>query len=310
MKYLRLIFKELKRKITVVFIHHGRIKPVRFNFSMSFLLVALLSWTGLTLWAGFISGQHLDYWKVKADNKIMQVRMLFFADQMHRSREMLSQIKQNDEHIRSLLSMDSKRMIIESGLGYGGPNPVESSALAMVLSGNINNVSYQNIANQSFDLLEEYKASIKSYSEVIDHISIQTEKFRYTPSMWPCRGFITSPFGFRLHPIYSNKIFHPGIDIANIKSTPVVSTADGIVIFSGWQAGYGYVVAVEHGNKYRTVYAHLSKILVKRKELVKKGQEIGKMGNTGRSTGTHLHYEVHHNKRPINPMKYLKSYLD
>ncbi|MDD2523487.1 MAG: M23 family metallopeptidase [Endomicrobiia bacterium] len=310
MKYLKIILKELKRKITIVFIHHGCVKPMRFSFSLPFLLVFVVSWTVFTLWAGFISGQHIDYWKVKADNKIMQIRMLFFAEQIQKSKEMLSQIRENDDHIRSLLSMDSKRMIIENGLGSGGPTPVESSALSVLLSGNINSISYENIAKESFDLLEEYKTSMKSYSEVVSHISAQREKFRYTPSIWPCKGVISSPFGFRLHPIFRNKFFHPAIDIANVKNTPIFSTADGIVIFAGWQAGYGYVVSVEHGYNYRTVYAHLAKILVKKGEIVVKGQEIAKMGNTGRSTGTHVHYEIHYNKRPINPMKYLSSYLN
>jgi len=310
MKFFKKFIKELKRKVTIVFIHHGKIKPLRFNFSMMFLFVAFFGWTSLTLWAGFVSGKHVDYLTVKADNKIMKVRMLFFADQIKKSKEILSQVKQNDDHIRSLLAMDSKRIIIENGLGAGGPTPIESSALAMLLSGKINNIDYQNIANQSFELLEEYKASMKSYSEVINHISKQREMFRYTPSIWPCKGTITSSYGVRFHPIFNNKIFHPAIDIANSKNTPIVSTADGIVVFSGWQSGYGNVIAIEHGHKYRTVYAHLAKSLVKRGEIVSKGQEIAKMGNTGRSTGPHVHYELHLNKKPINPMKYLTSYLD
>jgi murein DD-endopeptidase MepM/ murein hydrolase activator NlpD len=208
--------------------------------------------------------------------------------------------------------MDSKRIIIENGfgLGSGGPTPIESSALSMLLSGKINDINYQDIANQSFELIEEYKASMKSYSEVVKHITKQREMFRYTPSIWPCKGIISSPYGVRFHPVFNTKIFHPAIDIANKKNTPIVATADGIVVFSGWQAGYGNVIAIEHGHKYRTVYAHLAKSLVKRGEIVAKGQEIAKMGSTGRSTGPHVHYELHLNKRPINPMKYLNSYLD
>ncbi len=310
MFFLKKIIRELKRKVTIVFIHHGRVKPLRFNFSMVFLFALFFGWTGLTLWAGFVSGKHIDYLAVKADNKITKIRMLFFADQLRKSKEILLQIKQNDEHIRSLLAMDSKRIIIENGLGYGGPTPIESSALAMLLSGKINNVDYQNIANQSFELLEEYKASMKSYSEVIKYINKQREIFRYTPSIWPCEGIISSPYGIRFHPIFNNKIFHPAIDIANEKNTPIVSTADGVVVFSGWQSGYGNVIAIEHGRKYRTIYAHLAKSLVKKGEIVVRGQEIAKMGSTGRATGPHVHYEVHLNKKPVNPIKYLTSYLD
>ena len=301
---------ELRRKVTIVFIHHGKIKPFKFNFSVLFLLIVFFGWTGMTLWAGFISGKHIDYLTVKADNKIMKARMLFFADQIKKSKEMLAQVKQNDDHIRSLLAMDSKRIIIENDLGAGGPTPIESSALSMLLSGKIDTIDYQDISKQSFELLEEYKASMKSYSEVINHIAKQREMFRYTPSIWPCKGMISSPYGIRFHPIFNTKFFHPAIDIANKKNTPIVATADGVVAFSGWMRGYGNVIAIEHGHKYRTVYAHLAKMLVKKGELVTKGQEIAKMGSTGRSTGPHVHYELHLNKRPINPMKYLSSYLN
>ncbi|MBO7431890.1 MAG: M23 family metallopeptidase [Elusimicrobia bacterium] len=310
MTKLKGLLRELRRKVTIVFIHHGGIKPIKFNFSVFFLFVAFFAWTGMTLWAGFISGKHIDYLAVKADNKIMKIRMLFFTDQIKKSKEMLSQVKQNDDHIRSLLAMESKRIIIENGLGSGGPTPIESSALSMLLSGKIDSIDYQEISKQTFELLEEYKASMKSYSEVINHISKQREVFRYTPSIWPCNGTISSPYGIRFHPIFNTRFFHPAIDIANKKNTPIVATAAGVVVFSGWLSGYGNVIAIEHGHKYRTVYAHLAKSLVKKDEFVNKGQEIAKMGNTGRSTGPHLHYEIHLNKRPINPMKYLNGYLD
>ncbi len=310
MKKLKNVLKELRRKVTIIFIHHGNIKPIKINFSMSFLVVLFFCWTGITLWAGFISGKHIDYVAIKADNKIMKMRMLFFADQIKKSKEILSQVKQNDDHIRSLLAMDSKRIIIENGVGSGGPTPIESSALSMLLSGKFDSLNYQDISKQTFELLEEYKASMKSYSEVINHISKQREMFRYTPSIWPCNGIISSPYGVRFHPIFKTRFFHRAIDIANKKNTPIVATADGIVVFSGWMRGYGNVIAIEHGQKYRTVYAHLAKNLVKKGEFVTKGQEIAKMGNTGRSTGPHVHYELHLNKRPINPMRYLNSYLD
>ena len=92
--------------------------------------------------------------------------------------------------------------------------------------------------------------------------------------------------------------------------TSIKSTADGTVLLAGWKMGYGKVIVVRHNSYYRTVYAHLSKILVKRGDTVMKGQEIGKMGNTGRSTDPHLHYEVHYCKKPVNPIKYLSSNLD
>ena len=308
--FFKKFIKEMKRKVTIVFIHHGKIKPLKFNFSIFFLFVLFFGWTSFTLWAGFVSGKYVDYVVVKADCKITKLRMSFFSEQIKKLKENLSQIKQNDDHIRYLLAMNSRKIIIENYLGAGGPTSIEASTLAMLLSGKTNNINHKNVVKQSFDLLEECKASMNSYSEVVKYIDRQRKIFRYTPSIWPCKGIISSSYGIRFHPIFGNKIFHPAVDIANDKNTPIVSTADGVVIFSGWLSGYGNVIAIEHGHKYRTIYAHLSKFLVKKGEIVVKGQEIAKMGMTGRATGPHVHYELHLNKKPINPMKYLNGYLD
>ena len=306
-KSIKNVLKKLKNKITIVLIPHSTAKPIKINFSLMFLAVCVVSWTGLTLWAGFVSGQKIDYYRIKADNKIMHLRMAFLSDKIKESRQMLLQVMHNDQHIRALLGMGSKRVILEDSLGYGGPTAVESSALTMALNGNANKISYEELSRQAVRLLDEYKLSIKSYSEVVDNINIQRIKFRYTPSMWPCEGIVTSPYGFRIHPILKYKFFHTAIDIANVHGTPIKSTADGIVSFIGIQRGYGKVVVVRHGSQYKTVYGHLSKILVKQGEFVEKGQEIAKMGSTGRSTGSHLHYEVLYNNKPINPNKYLKN---
>ena len=306
-KSLKNVLKNLKKKITIVLIPHSTAKPIRMNFSLLFLSVCVISWTGLTLWAGFISGQKIDYYRIKADNKIMHLRMAFLSDKIKESKQMLLQVMHNDQHIRSLLAMGSKRVIIEDSLGYGGPTAVETSALTMALNGNTNKISYEELSKQAVQLLEEYKLSIKSYGEVVDNINTQRVKFRYTPSIWPCEGIVTSPYGFRIHPVLKYKFFHTAIDIANVKCTPVRTTADGIVLFTGIQRGYGKVVVIGHGSQYKTVYGHLSKILVKQGEFVEKGQEIAKMGSTGRSTGSHLHYEILYNNKPINPNKYLKN---
>jgi len=307
-KYTNKILKELKRKITIVLIPHSSMKPIKFNFSLLFLSVCLVSWTGLTLWAGYVSGQKIDYLKIKTDNKIMHLRMAFLSDKIAQSMHMLQQVKHNDEHIRELLAMGSKRVILEDNLGYGGPTPVEANALITAVNGNINTLSFDTVSKQATQLIEEYKASIKSYSEIANDINVQRVKFRYTPSIWPCEGTISSPYGFRIHPILRYKFFHSAIDIANIHGTTVRSTADGIVLFAGIQRGYGKVLVIGHGNQYKTIYAHLSKILVKKGEFVEKGQEVAKMGSSGRSTGSHLHYEIHYKNKPINPGKYLKQW--
>ncbi len=118
--------------------------------------------------------------------------------------------------------------------------------------------------------------------------------------IWPAKGTLTSRFGMR----HGRK--HEGIDIAAPKGTPIHSAAEGKVVFSGWgPTGYGKIVIIKHKHHLTTLYAHNSKILVKKGARVQQGQKISLMGNTGRSTGPHLHFEVRNDTTPKDPLKYL-----
>ena len=122
---------------------------------------------------------------------------------------------------------------------------------------------------------------------------------------WPVRGPITSPFGWRINPIWHSREFHPGIDIAVATGTPVHAAADGVVTYAGWLTGYGNVVIIYHGSDISTLYAHLERYIVKKGEKVKRGQIIAYSDNTGWSTGPHLHFGVYLGDKPVNPMNYL-----
>src|SRR5690606_1638468 len=119
------------------------------------------------------------------------------------------------------------------------------------------------------------------------------------------KGRISSPFGERMHPILKEKRFHSGLDIAVPSGTDVLAADRGKVLISGWNAGYGYFIAIDHGNGISTAYAHNSRLLVKEGELVAQGQVIAKSGSTGLSTGPHLHFEVRKDGTPVDPVAYL-----
>ncbi len=121
---------------------------------------------------------------------------------------------------------------------------------------------------------------------------------------------VTSRYGMRKHPVSGKRRMHEGIDMAAPYGTPVVATGDGIVTYAGWMTGYGKVVEIRHALGYRTRYAHLSRIRVKKGQRVSRGERIGDMGSTGRSTGSHVHYEVRAGKRPTNPSKYIRAAED
>lgn len=135
-----------------------------------------------------------------------------------------------------------------------------------------------------------------------------TDKLATSPSIWPVNGSITSGFGWRNSPWEDGSELHPGIDIATNMGTPVVATADGEVVKSGWSGGYGNIVQINHGNGIETIYGHNSQIAVSVGQSVRKGQVISYAGSTGRSTGPHVHYEVRVNGSAVDPMKYLILY--
>lgn len=126
-----------------------------------------------------------------------------------------------------------------------------------------------------------------------------------TPSIWPSRGIFASGFGMRRDPIIGVYSFHKGIDIFAESGTPVIAPAAGVVIFAGNQGGYGLQVVLDHGFGLKTRFAHLSVVEAKVGQKVKRGDRIGLVGSTGRSTGPHLHYEVHLNGVPQNPFRYI-----
>jgi murein DD-endopeptidase MepM/ murein hydrolase activator NlpD len=125
------------------------------------------------------------------------------------------------------------------------------------------------------------------------------------PSRWPVRGTVNSDFGQRRSPWAPNSEFHSGIDIGASIGTPVKAPAPGVVVFAGQQAEYGITLVIDHGNDTRSLYGHLSKLNVKTDEVVKRGETVALTGNTGRSSGPHLHYEIQVKGQPVNPHSYI-----
>jgi len=126
-----------------------------------------------------------------------------------------------------------------------------------------------------------------------------------TPSMKPAAGWYTSTFGYRVSPYTDKPMMHEGLDIAASPGTPVYAPADGVVSFSGYDAGYGKLIVIDHGYGVETRYGHNSELHVKVGQKVRRGERIAAVGNTGRSTGPHLHYEIRVNGEPTDPVKYI-----
>jgi murein DD-endopeptidase MepM/ murein hydrolase activator NlpD len=184
---------------------------------------------------------------------------------------------------------------------------------------NTSSSSLQQSSKDAVEQLDEIKTSYKELStqlmtqhqiieESAEAVKKQVAYLNAIPSIKPVNAKISDTFGYRKNPFTSRgSEFHSGIDFAGSVGTPVMATGDGVVIFAGWQSGYGNVVIISHGYGITTLYGHNSKLLVKKGEKVKKGQVISKMGSTGRSTGPHLHYEVRVDGKAVNPSMYINK---
>lgn len=167
----------------------------------------------------------------------------------------------------------------------------------------------KNIKTNLSLLEKEIPVQNKRLAEFENSLKKQKKKNRARPNIWPLvdkgEGYISSNFGPRSDPKTKQNAFHEGIDIAVWYNTPVLSTAYGKVVHVGWKGGYGRTVIVDHSQGYKTIYAHLNAYKVKKGEYVKRGDIIALTGNSGRSTGPHLHYEVIFNSQVKNPLDYI-----
>ncbi|MGC8917417.1 MAG: peptidoglycan DD-metalloendopeptidase family protein [Thermoanaerobaculum sp.] len=154
-------------------------------------------------------------------------------------------------------------------------------------------------------LLEREEHLERQLGAVEQRLSEQQMLLSHTPTIAPVVGVITDGFGPRIDPITRQAAFHDGLDISAAFGTPVKAPADGLVVFAGREAGYGQMVKINHGYGFVTVFGHLDRILVKEGQRVKRGEPIGRVGMTGRTTGPHLHYEVWKDGEKQNPLHFI-----
>ena len=158
-------------------------------------------------------------------------------------------------------------------------------------------------------MLKERQAARAAAAAAADQSAGQGSSYTWVQGTgqlgWPVSGEITSPYGYRVHPIWGTTIYHSGIDIGVDEGTPVHAADSGVIVWAGWMGGYGYAVVIDHGNGLSTLYGHNSELAVDEGQSVSKGQVVAYAGSTGNSTGPHVHFEVRENGDPVDPMGYL-----
>jgi murein DD-endopeptidase MepM/ murein hydrolase activator NlpD len=246
-----------------------------------------------------------SYLALQNEEVVMQRRQIQrFAHEINQLKERIMTLDQFEERIRLLASIDESET--QTGLfGLGGSAPDDLDVDVDLHD------SHQQLISGMHDQMRQLKDASQyqqsNFNALMHKLEKRKNMLAHTPAIRPAQGVVTSAFAYRQNPFTGEREFHRGMDIANHIGTPVVATADGVVSFMGESGPLGILVVIDHGYGLVTRYAHLKKGLKKPGERVRRGEPIGKMGNTGRSTGPHLHYEVRLNGVPVNPAKYFSE---
>jgi murein DD-endopeptidase MepM/ murein hydrolase activator NlpD len=214
----------------------------------------------------------------------------------------MEELRQFDKKIRIMANLETKKDKSQV-LGIGGPVSEDNRLNSKLAADDKELIA--GIHKRVDRLMDDAATREQSFASLLALLKEKKSLLAATPSLWPVMGWVTSEFGKRVNPFGGDMEFHKGIDIATKSGRVVVSPADGVVTDVAYQQDLGNMVQINHGHGVSTLYGHLSKSLVREGTAVRKGDRIGLVGSTGRSTGSHLHYAVILNGVPINPRKYL-----
>jgi murein DD-endopeptidase MepM/ murein hydrolase activator NlpD len=284
--------------------------------SKAFLCLMIFLLSGCLVFSGIIV---YDYYRLK--------KIFFNADDMKyrlsdQQEEIAIQRKQIQNFAKEINTLKSNLLVLndfekkirvianiekpaekDSLFGVGGSIP-EDLDPGLDLS-----EKHNSLIREMHEQMDQLKVASTNQSDgfesLLKYLEDQRNLLASTPAISPARGWITSKFGYRISPFTGKREFHKGIDIGARKKSSVIATADGVISFIGRKGLLGRVIAVDHGHGVVTRYGHIHKALKKRGENVKRGDVIALVGNTGRTTGSHLHYEVLLNGIPVNPRKYI-----
>ncbi len=239
---------------------------------------------------------------LRDENLKLKSELSVIREQLQHVGQTLDRVERFDQKLRAITLLSDPQRNLAMG-------PTEQQPLAAAGENQFvrskDNEGPQVLAQKLEKLSAEATRQEQSLQELQAYFQDQKSLLASVPSVWPTRGWVTSDFGSRLDPYTSERVMHAGLDIAGPHGKEIVSPSDGTVVFAGLEGGYGNVVVLDHGYGIKTRYGHLSFIKVKSGERVKRGDIIAAMGNTGRSTGPHLHYEVRVNGIAQNPRKFI-----
>ena len=272
--------KKAFASVTVMVIPHDHVKTLNLRVPVMLLVsTILLAFIG----TGYLVNMTVKGIKYRAQNRNLSADVQYYEDQFSQVTDTLQVLKSAGDEFKQLFSLDSREEVLEA-------------AVDMDFAGSLDLP----------DLIEELQKARHEVEEIKEYLNIQKDVYVSTPRGYPVSDYrMTSPYGRRDDPMGAGIKFHSGIDLACSQGTPINATADGIVSHSGWTVDSGYVVVLEHGLGFSTIYAHNKSNAVKVGQQVRRGDVVGYVGATGRTTGPHVHYEVLKDGKNVNPDPYL-----
>ena len=288
-----------KKPFSIHYLSSKRLRQINFSlsdFALFFVFLLIIS-IGINYYLSLKFST--DYYKDKIEQAEQEYSDVSqeLLDKINEMERELALLEEKDSEMRTYAALPPLDEDIKE-MGTGGSeseelNEENSSTILDKLRNTIDSLSYTLDAQKN------------SYDIIFNKIKSNEEMYRHVPSIMPVESaYLGSQYGYRTDPIDGKRRMHRGQDFAVNLNTPVLATGDGVVTKAQYDSGWGRYVKIDHGYGYETIYAHLYKINVKKGQKVKRGDVIGKSGNSGRAAGFHLHYEVHKNKKVDDPKKY------
>jgi len=245
---------------------------------------------------------------LRSENARLQSQYAVLSQRLDEAMGVMEDIRERDDNLYRVMFMAEPVSNDIRNVNYASTNRYEAYE-------DMDNAELVIATTQKMDQLSrQLYIQSKSFDEVVDFYRNHEDMLVHLPAIQPVANKdlkrTASGYGYRIHPIYQTRIFHKGMDFACDIGTPVYATADGVVKNARYERGYGYIVTIDHGYGYETRYAHLKSMNVKRGQHVVRGETIALSGNSGRSTGPHVHYEVLLRGNPVNPAYYYFMDLD
>ena len=275
--------------------------PAFFVFLLAFLGAV---WIGVFLF--FVRGYHCravessEFERLSAEKRFLAEKLGWMVERVDSLESEVGFLTEQDKELRTLADLpeidDETREVGVGGAAFSyeelAYDPADPSSLPPSVGTDVD------------QLLREAALLKSSFEEIESVLKEQRDRLDHTPTIKPTTGWYSSYFGRRRDPFTGRRQLHRGVDIANRKGTPIYAPADGKVKHYDYDKNFGRLIVIDHGYGYETRYGHLQKSLVKKGQEVKRGQKIALMGSTGRSTSSHLHYEVKLNGKHQNPLNY------